>query len=71
MLHFKTKKFILSAIKRTFSLLFKEFISKSSFLLARTRNSQVFKSLNAHCKKLPLDATLICLEIETKYANWD
>ena len=24
-----------------------------------------------HCKKSPLDATRFCLEIETKYANWD
>ena len=24
-----------------------------------------------HCKKLPLDATLFCLEMETKYANLD
>ena len=26
---------------------------------------------NARCKKMPLDATLFCLRIETKYVNWD
>ena len=26
---------------------------------------------NTLCKKMPLDATLFCLEMETKFANWD
>ena len=51
-------------------IMFYEFIHFLSFEVFIDYIESFLRSIS-YCNKSPLDETLFCLEMETKYANWD